>query len=120
MTMQRQRVSFTTSAGGAATAVFPHSCYGARLYAVLWTKGTCDNGVDITLSTSGADGSTTVFADVDANSTTAYYPRVAANAAADASALTWYDLPILDGLVTLTVAQGGNAKSGSMVILYED
>lgn len=118
--MNRQRVSFTTSAGGAATAAFPHSFYGAKLYAVLWTKGTCDAGVDISLATSGADGSTTVFADVDANSSIAYYPRVAANATADASALTWYDLPVLDGILTLTIAQGGNAKSGSMVVLYED
>lgn len=119
MTIQRQRVSFTTSGAGAATATFPHSFYGAKLYAVLWTKGTCDNGVDFTLATSGADGSATVFAVANANASAAYYPRVAANAVADGSALTWYDLPILDGTLTLTIAQGGSTKAGSMVVLYE-
>lgn len=119
MTIQRQRVSFTTAADGSASVSFPNSCHAAKLYAVLWTVGTGAAGIDFTLSTTGADGSGTVFAVANANSDAKYYPRVAANAVADGSALTWYDYPILDGRVVLTIAQGGDTKIGSMVILYE-
>ena len=118
--MQRQRVSFTTAADGSASAEFSRTVNAGELCAVLWNKGTCDAGVDFTLATSGADGSGTVFAVANANASAKYYPRAAANLATDGSALTWYVEPILDGKVTLTIAQGGNAKTGSMVILYED
>ncbi len=117
--MERQRVSFTTNGAGAANAAFPHSFYGKKLYAVLWTVGTCDAGVDFTLATSGADGSGTVFAVSNANASVKYYPRTATNLNTDGTALVWYDAPIVDGILTLTIAQGGATKSGSMVVLYE-
>ena len=119
MTINRQRVTWTTAANGAATANFPKTCNAAKLYAVLWNVGTGDAGIDFTLATTGADGSATVFAVTNADASAKYYPRVAV-VDATGSALTWYDTPILDGRVTLTIAQGGNVKTGSMVILYEN
>jgi hypothetical protein len=53
-----------------------------------------------------------------------FYPRDLVHAVADGAALTGTaggdrTMPILAGVLKVTVASGGNAKSGKLIIYYE-
>jgi hypothetical protein len=48
-----------------------------------------------------------------------YYPRQDSVKTADASALSINtEMPMLDGIPTVTIAQGGDAKTGSVTLYY--
>jgi len=44
------------------------------------------------------------------------YPRVACALNTDGTALTVYDMPLAAGDLKAVIAQGGNAKSGSVIV----
>lgn len=116
------KLDVTTDASGDGTATATvRSC--AKLYAVEWVKDGFDDGVDATLSVTSANSGNSVdlLTLTNANSSAYYYPRAAAHDEAGAGATfdgtnEIYVCPVVVGTLTLTIAEGGNAKSGSMVV----
>ena len=115
--MKTVELAVTTIADGTGSvavnigSLFPE---GALLYAVEWNLGTFDAGVDGTITcTSALNGTAlTVATLTNANADLMYYPRAAEIDTAGA-ALTMYSLPLVRDTVTLTIAQGGNVKTGT-------
>lgn len=109
-------IAFTTSTAGGATEV--SQSVNGMLYAVVWNKGTCDNGVDCTLSTVNSAGAATLLTLTDANASAIYYPRhlqhSEAGAALTGTAGGDRTMPIASGNLKIVVAQGGSAKTGSV------
>lgn len=118
--MRRMRFAITTSAGGAATVTGSQTISGGKLFAVLLNIGTLAATTDITLSTSGADGSGTLLTLTDQSANAMYYPRKQAVDATGSVIAGVYDTVLIDGIPTITVAQGGGTKAGSVVIFYEE
>lgn len=120
--LKEMRLIGTTSAGGAVTINGGHLL--GQLYAVRWVVGTFDAGVDAVLTMENAQFSisTTILTLTDANASAIYYPRLVVHSEAGA-ALTGTsggdrELPLLDGVPKLVVAQGGNVKQGGAVLYY--
>ncbi len=120
--MQKQILSYTTSAGGAAT-VTGNVAFG-KLFAVEYQPGSTDTGATITLTCEG-DASKPLLTKATAGTSNSwYYPRDLVHAVADGAALTGTaggdrTCPILSGALKLVVASGGNAKSGKVIAYYE-
>jgi hypothetical protein len=111
--LKKVPIDFTVTAGGAYTAEIPMT--QGFLYKVFYRAGTLDTGVDITLTSK--DTSETLFALTNAGtSNLTKYPRTLQHLNTDGTALTTHDAPLLDGPVNITVAQGGNATSGGIVL----
>lgn len=121
--MKKQTISYTTAADGSAT-VKGNVVFG-ELYAVEYQPGTTDTGATITLTCEGV-GSKPLLTKATAGTAVAwFYPRDLVHAVADGSALTGTSggdrtEPIMAGVLKLVVASGGNAKSGKVVVYYED
>lgn len=115
-------LAFTTDTSGAST-VTGESVNGF-LYAVVWNKGTCDNGVDCTLSTVNSAGAVTLLTLTDANTSTIYYPRHLmhgeAGAALTGTAGGDRAMPLASGNLKIVIAQGGAAKAGSVTCYIAD
>jgi hypothetical protein len=97
------------------------------LYAVEWVDTDFDAGVDATLTVtstpSGIDRTLLTLTDADAEAT--YYVRENAHGntgtawAEGADKTATRVKPIVDGKLKLVVAQGGNAKTGKMLVYLE-
>lgn len=123
MFTKSQTVAVTTDASGDAT-VYTSLPVAGRILSVRYVKNNFDNGVDfnITLETTGQ--AVWVQSDVNASATVA--PRQATHSTAGAAALyAAGGTAILDYVyaagerVKVVVAQGGNVKSGSFVIVHD-
>lgn len=123
MKLKNIRIDATTASDGTKTATAETVIYG-QLFAVDWIDGTFDDGVDATLSvTHVASGtSRTLLTLTDANNDAFYYPRHVVHGETG-TALTGTAggdrvMPLIDGLLSLVIAQGGNAKTGGMIVHY--
>ncbi len=120
--MNKQTISFTTAADGSASAR-GQVAYG-KLYAIEYQPGTTDNGATIVVACVGV-GTKPLLTKATAGTAVAwFYPRDLVNAVADGAALTGTaggdrTCPILSGVITVTVASGGDAKSGKVIAYYE-
>lgn len=114
------RISITTAADGTGSGTGDRTISGGRLIGVIYNVGTFDATVDVTLATSGADGSGTILTLTNASASAVYYPRVQAVGNTGSALTGIYELPLLDGKPTVTIAQGGNAKTGSVVLIYQE
>ena len=122
--MNEYILNITTAADGSATVTSETGIFG-KLYAVEFVDGDLVDGVDTTLTYVSPSGVTkTLLTMTDWNSDQTIYPREQVHGNTG-TGLTYdgtrivADPPIVAGIVTATVAQGGNAKSGQ-VILYVD
>lgn len=113
--MIRRRINITTATNGTFTG------YGdpavGFLYAIQLVDGDLADGVDVTITAEEADISIPLYAKTDFNSDMMVYPRaleVAVTDGADGSARV---MPVVFGRPKVVVAQGGETKSGA-VILY--
>ena len=116
---KRMRIPFTTAADGSASATGSQALTAARLMAVVWNKGTCANGVDVTIATTGADASGTLLAVTNADASAVYRPMAATVDASGNAIAGEYVEPLMDGIPTVTIAQGGDTKSGSVVLILD-
>lgn len=112
-------IALTSNASGDVTVILPVPRF-TKLHAVVWSKGTCDDGVDVIISSrSDAAGvSQAILTVTDANTSAWYYPRIAA-VGITGSALTWYEPPVVAGELVVTLAQAGNAKTGTVTVYVE-
>lgn len=114
--MRAIKLGFTTDTSG--DAVTTGASVNGQLYAVVWDKGTADNGVDCVCASVNSAGAATLLTLTDANASAIYYPRhlVHSEAGAALTGTAGGDraLPIAAGNLRITVAQGGSAKTGSV------
>jgi len=110
----------TTDASGDVTINGEKSIFG-RLYAILWDQGNFDNTCDATFSYTDEEGnSRTLLTLTNVSADGVYYPRekVHTNVGAAATGEV-FDLPVIAGKPKLVIAQGGNAKTGAAILIFE-
>lgn len=112
--MIKRTISLTTDASGNATE-YASSALGV-LYAVQLVDGTFDDGVDLTLTSEAENLSIALLTIADWNTDRILYPRVLEALNTDGSALTSHCHPVISGRIKAVIAQGGNVKTGSVVL----
>lgn len=117
--MKRVRYDITVNGSGAGSLEkgIPG---GGTLYAIQLIDGNYADGVDVTVTCELEDLSHTIFAKSDWNSDQIAYPRVLQQLATDGTNLTTHCEPLVYGNVKVTVAQGGNATSGSFILYIRE
>jgi len=116
--MRRQKLSVTTDTSGDGTTT--GQAIQARIHAVLWNKGTCDTGVDITVSVVNNDVTNNLLVAANADASKYFYPRTLEHLDTAGSDLTTHTEPVAAGQLRLTIAQGGNTKTGSVTVYYDE
>lgn len=119
MHVERHSVSVTTASDGSATVYSP--VITGRVLAVIYVKGTFDNGADFTITAEAtAEG---LWTESDVNASKAVYPRVGVHDAVGVAATLDGTRAMRDALhlandrVKIVIAQGGNAKAGTFIII---
>ena len=117
------RVTFTTTSGGAAT-VYSDPCVGV-LHGIFYDYGDGDTGADFTI-TDDQSGLALLTVTNAGTADALYLPRGATASTANAASLyaaggtAVNDRLPLFSRVKIVVAQGGNAKSGTFYVLWDD
>ena len=122
MKMEDIRLTVTTDTAGDGTATYTKSIYG-MFYAVEAIDGDFADGVDATLTVTNTPSAVdqTLITLTDFNTDGWYYPRVVTHDNTGA-ALTYdstesvTDLGIINGTPLLTIAQGGDTKTGGLIL----
>jgi len=118
--LKSAKISVTTNAGGAGTGVTENSVFG-WLYAITIIDGNFDDGVDWTFSVEAPNDAglaRNIKVVSNSNDDKTFYPRTLEHLDTDGAVLTTHCHPVIDGVVKLTIAQGGNTKTGGAVIYY--
>jgi len=121
--MKHMSLMGITSTAGGVTISGERSVLG-RLYEVKWIDGTLADGVGAVLSAVGGVVDTTLLTLTAANSDAVYRPRALVHDATG-TALTGTaggdrEMPVIDGVPTLTISSGGSQVSGGCIIYYFD
>ena len=115
----------TTSTAGAATVNDTKAILG-KLYAVEFVDGTLDDGGTSTLTAqntaSGVANTLLTLANPLSNADATYYPRAIVHDQTG-GALTGTSggdrgLPLINGVLRLTIASGGSEKTGGCIVYY--
>jgi hypothetical protein len=116
--MKTYKLPITTDSSGAGSAVadITNPVFGV-VYAVQLIDGDLADGVDVTVTMEEGDLSIPVLVKADWNTDQVVYPRVLEALNTDGTALTSHCMPLACGQAKAVIAQGGDVKSGS-VILY--
>jgi len=116
--MRRQQISVTTDTAGDGTTT-GQAIFG-KVFAVLWNRGTCDTGVDITVSTVNNDVVNSLLVVANADASKYFYPRTLQHLDTDGSNLATHVGPVAAGQLRLVIAQGGNTKKGTVTVYYDE
>jgi len=118
--MRDVNLTFTTNGSGAATATTAVLPY-CRLVAIEWLDGDLADGVDAVFKVTGrASGiDRTILTLTDANADAFYNVTNAVVSTAGAAVTDGWAHPIIDGKVTVTVADGGSVKTGGAILFLE-
>ncbi|MEM5773571.1 MAG: hypothetical protein AAGU05_01115, partial [Anaerolineaceae bacterium] len=116
MKLNKMEIRVTTAADGTGAKLGHRSVLGL-LYAVQAIDGDFADGVDLTLTCEHKDLSSTLLVKANFDADGMYYPRALVNGTEDGAALTGTAggdraLPIVSGVPKLSIAAGGNAKTG--------
>lgn len=125
MALRHRVLTGTTDSSGDKVITDTMPVFGF-LHSVDWIDGSLDNNNTAVLTVNGAASSNggaaktllTLAAGEGDNDIT-YYPRELEDDNA-ATALTSYTYPVIDGYLVLTIADGGNAKTGGCIVHYFD
>lgn len=115
MHVERHTVALTTASDGTVVGYTP--VVTGRVLGVRYVKDTFDNGVDFTI-TAEATGET-LWTEADVNASKSCYPRAQVNDTAGVAATLDGTRAMRDRIalagdrVKISIAQGGNAKSGT-------
>ena len=110
-------ITVNASGAGSASVTLPGS---PLLYGIQYVKNNYADGVDMTLTTSNSVIASTLLTITNMNSAASYYPRVDSCGATGSALSQNNTMYPLMGTVTITIAQGGNATSGTFVLWYLD
>lgn len=119
--VQRQAVSVTTASDGSATA-YSETVTG-KLSTIRYVKTDFAAGVDFTITSEATGETLWTQLDVDASVTVA--PRQATHSTAGVAALYATSFPVNDKIglsndrVSIVIANGGNAKTGTFHLVFE-
>jgi hypothetical protein len=127
--MDSIRLTGTTTAGGAATITASRPVLG-KLYAIEWIDGDLADNNTAVLSAvqtgSGVDQALHTWAAGEGDDDGWWYPRIAVH---DLSAVGRFyndesdepviDYPVINGVLQLVIAAGGNAKTGGCIVYFE-
>lgn len=121
MKLNKMRINVTTAANETGTGTGDRRVHGL-LYAVQTVDGDFADNVDVTV-TCVSEATNTLLVKANFDTDGFYYPREIVNATADGAALTGTSggdrcLPILYGLPTVTIAQGGASKTGGVILHF--
>ena len=122
MKLREYSLTQTSDDSGDSVDVFAEPIFGV-LETVAIVDGDLADNFDITLTyVNSGIGTITLFAKANSTADAMFYPRELVNATADGAALTGTaggdrTKPVIAGYVTSTLADGGDTKTGS-VILY--
>ena len=111
------RLIGTTAVGGAATITADRPIRGF-LVAVEWVDGDLTDGVDGTLSVirTSSGVNKTLLTLTDANADAWYQPREDRHSASGAAASVNDQYMIVDGVLQLVIARGGDAHTGGALV----
>lgn len=123
MTMRRHVVSVTTASDGSATAYSPY--ISGKIHAIHYVKTDFTDGVDFTITAEAT--AETIWTEANVNAAKACFPRGATHSNAGVAALyASGGVAVNDKIalgrdrVKISIASGGNAKTGAFHILVED
>lgn len=124
MSMRKVVLKATTDASGDATVNHVSNVLG-KLYAILYKPGSILTGATVTVTCQGVFAKPLLTKANAGTADTLYYPRDLVHAVADGAALTGTSggdrvPPLLNGVPRVVIASGGNAKSGEVILYYED
>lgn len=114
-----ETISVTTAADGSATGYSAYT-YNARVVLVKYVADGSvpfDNTVDLDFT-----GNTTgiaVLSKANVSAAATWFPDVAGVALNTTTNIMAWQVPIVNELLKLAVAQGGNAKKGSFVVVFD-
>ena len=121
--IQRHTITLTTDASGDVTAYTSDPITG-KINAIKYTKTDFANGVDFTVT--GESSGIAIWTGTDVNASTTVAPRQATHSTAGAAALYAAGGTAVNDLIAISkerikivVAQGGNAKTGTLDIIIE-
>ncbi len=117
------KADITTDASGNATVYLEHGPNrkpNGFLVALKYTPGTIATGADLTIT--GETSGIPIMTKANAGTSAVwYYPRALPNAVADGAAGTVpaQSIPIKDERIKIVIAEGGNAKEGSIEAILQ-
>lgn len=123
--MKRVRVSVTTAADGTATAYAPRTT--GKVHSIHYLKDATNafaDGVDFAITAEQtAEG---IWTESNVNASTVRYPRAPTHTQVGAAALfaaggtaVQDKVGIANDRVKIAIAQGGNAKTGTFIVLMD-
>jgi len=119
MFIERHSVSLTTAADGSATGFTPNVT--GRVLFIRYLKTDFDNGVDLTITTEAH--AQTILTLTDQNASGNFLPRLPTHDETGAEALyaaagakVREAAPVVNDRVKVVVAQGGNVKTGTIIV----
>jgi hypothetical protein len=122
--MKRILLSLVTDASGDSVVQSGQALLG-KLYAIEYRPGSIVTGATVTVTCVG-DAAKPLLTKANAGTADSwYYPRDLVHGVADGAALTGTaggdrSLPILNGYPKVVVGSGGDTKTGSLILYYED
>lgn len=118
--MQALEISITTDSGGDGTNTLPHSVKGI-LHSVQLVDGDFADGVDLDLYDSTPDGDLLLLSIDNFNTDQRIYPRTLIHLdTTGASIAANYDRHFIFGKLKAVIAQGGDTKTGKVIVGIED
>ncbi len=109
----------TVNASGAGSATVTPAARGL-LYAIEYVKNNYADGIDFTLTAANSDITDTLYTGTNVNASAVLLPRIdMVGNTGTALGLNSGMIPFF-GRLTITVAQGGNATTGTFVIWWFD
>lgn len=110
-------VTVTTDASGDGSA--EAGPFSGHLVKVVYVKDDYADGIDVDIT--GAVGASVLLSADNVNASATFYPVVLSslNTSGANIASVYSRIPLADELVTVTVAAGGNAKTGTWYLYVE-
>jgi hypothetical protein len=123
MTMRRTRIQLTTAADGTVTGYSAR--ISGRIHSLHYIKTDFADGVDFTV-TAEATGES-IWAESNVNAAAVRYPRAPVHSQAGVASLyaaggtaVQDKIALANDRVVVAIAQGGNAKTGAVIVLFDN
>lgn len=117
MSIHRHKLTATSDTAGDGTAT-GQSITG-KLYAVKYLLGT-STSANMTVSTVNSDGLANQLVVSGVTASKMYYPRTLQHLDTSGADLTTHTMPLVAGVIKLTIAAAGSAKTASAILYIED
>lgn len=117
--IKQEILTITVNASGDGSASTSRNISGL-LYSIRYIKTDYADGIDFTVASAKAAATETLFTGTNVNASATYAPRMDAHTVTGTAQSANNILIPFVGALTVTVAQGGNAKTGTFVLTWLD